>query len=120
MHVREKRRRREELDAEIEEIEANLPIPRAALEDLKIDEQSAHAAFVEAKDLYLKIKAQVQESNNTYRNEAKMLRKLKRDLNELSHVRIIPEGADQPLPLVPNEVIVTQEDIDNANSEWNE
>jgi len=34
-------------------------------------------------------------------------------------VRIIPKGADDPLPRVPNEVEITTEDVDKAIRHWN-
>jgi len=34
-------------------------------------------------------------------------------------VRIIPKGANEPLPAVPYDVEITPEDIERADREWN-
>lgn len=120
MHVREISKLRAELIANIDAITENLPNLQAILEQTKTEERSAYIAFIEAKEYHLRMKSQAQEANHTYRFAMQRLRKLIKELNQLSHVRIIPEGADQPLPPIPGKVIITQKDIDNANEEWNE
>lgn len=35
-------------------------------------------------------------------------------------VRIIPKGADDPLPAIPRQVEITPEDVDEAIANWNE
>jgi hypothetical protein len=37
---------------------------------------------------------------------------------DLHAVRIIPNGADEPLPPIPNEVIITPSDVSVAVADW--
>lgn len=120
MKAKELGKRRSELLREIEELEGMLPDLKAIWIQKEEEERTAKITLSGAKKHHIQTVAYANQAKGSYRIAASRILKLKRELEGLEHIRFIPEGADEPLPPVPDEVIITLEDVENALKDWDE